>query len=74
MKILLYSRRGCHLCALAEDMLAGYPAETTIVDIDTDAVLTAAFGTRVPVVEVDGRILIEGRFAERELIARLAGG
>ena len=71
MKIVLYSRRGCHLCEQAEDMLAGHQAETTIVDIDTDAALVAAFGTRVPVVEVDGRILIEGRFDERELFARL---
>lgn len=72
MKILLYSRRGCHLCEQAEDMLACLAAELTIVDIDTDVELVAAFDTRVPVVEVDGRILIEGRFDERELFTRLA--
>lgn len=72
MKILLYSRRGCHLCEQAEDMLACLTAELTIVDIDTDVELVAAFDTRVPVVEVDGRILIEGRFDERELLTRLA--
>ena len=72
MKILLYSRCGCHLCEQAEDMLACLAAELTIVDIDTDVELVAAFDTRVPVVEVDGRILIEGRFDERELFARLA--
>lgn len=74
MKILLYSRRGCHLCEQAEDMLACLAAELTIVDIDTDVELLAAFDTRVPVVEVDGRILIEGRFDERELLTRLVGG
>ena len=50
MKILLYSRRGCHLCEQAEDMLACLAAELTIVDIDTDVELVAAFDTRVPVV------------------------
>ena len=53
-------------------MLACLAAELTIVDIDTDVELVAAFDTRVPVVEVDGRILIEGRLDERELFARLA--
>ena len=74
MKILLYSRRGCHLCEQAEDMLACLAAEVTVVDIDAAAELVAAFDTRVPVVEVDGRILIEGRFDERELFTRLADG
>jgi len=74
MKIVLYSRRGCHLCEQAEDMLACLAAEVTVVDIDAAAELVAAFDTRVPVVEVDGRILIEGRFDERELFTRLADG
>jgi glutaredoxin len=72
MKIVLYSRRGCHLCEQVEEMLASLPAETVVVDIDTDASLVQAFGMRVPVVEVDGRILVEGRFDERELLRRLA--
>ena len=55
-------------------MLACLAAEVTVVDIDAAAELVAAFDTRVPVVEVDGRILIEGRFDERELFTRLADG
>lgn len=72
MRIVLYSRRGCHLCEQAEEMLGCVPAETVVVDVDTDTALAEAFGMRVPVVEVDGRILIEGRFDERELLRRLA--
>jgi glutaredoxin len=72
MKIVLYSRRGCHLCEQVEEMLASLPAETVVVDVDTDASLVQAFGMRVPVVEVNGRILVEGRFDERELLRRLA--
>lgn len=73
MKIVLYSRRGCHLCERAEDMLAAHAAEIALVDVDASADLTREFGTRVPVVEVDGRVVLEGNFEERELLARLAG-
>jgi glutaredoxin len=72
MKIVLYSRRGCHLCERAEDMLAPYAAGMRVVDIDASPDLARAFGTRVPVVEVDGRVVIEGNFQEQELLARLA--
>jgi|688.fasta_scaffold131809_2 glutaredoxin len=73
MRIVLYSRRGCHLCEQAEDMLAAHAPEIAVIDIDASADLAREFGTRVPVVEVDGRVLIEGRFDEPELLARLAG-
>ncbi|MFO0422148.1 MAG: glutaredoxin family protein, partial [Planctomycetia bacterium] len=53
MKIVLYSRRGCHLCERAEDMLAPHAAKMMVVDIDASPDLARAFGTRVPVVEVD---------------------
>lgn len=72
MSIVLYSRRGCCLCERAEDMLAPYATEMTVVDIDALPDLARAFGTRVPVVEVDGRVVIEGNFQEQELLARLA--
>lgn len=73
MQIVLYSRRGCHLCERAEDMLASRIAEMSVVDVDSSADLAREFGTRVPVVEVNGRVVIEGRFDEPELLARLAG-
>lgn len=73
MRIVLYSRRGCHLCERAEDMLASRAAEMTVVDVDSSADFFREFGTRVPVVEVDGRVVIEGRFDEQDLLARLAG-
>lgn len=73
MPIVLYSRRGCHLCEQAEDMLAAHAAEIAVVDVDASADLAREFGTRVPVVEVDGRVVIEGNFQEQELLARLAG-
>jgi glutaredoxin len=73
MRIVLYSRRGCHLCEQAEDMLAAHAPKIAVIDVDASADLAREFGARVPVVEGDGRVLIEGRFDEPELLARLAG-
>lgn len=72
MAILLYTRRGCHLCAAAEDMLAGRPADVRLIDIDRDAAALARYDLRVPVLEIDGCVALEGRFDERALAAALA--
>lgn len=69
---LLYTRRGCHLCEAAEDMLAAHAraASVEIIDVDADSELRQRFGLRVPVLEADGEVVMEGRFQEPEL-ARL---
>lgn len=67
MRIVLYSRRGCHLCEQAEDMLQWHAAAVEIIDIDTSADLVARYGLRVPVVEIDGVATLEGRFDEPSL-------
>jgi hypothetical protein len=67
---LLYSRRGCHLCEVAEDMLG--PA-VVVIDVDADPATRERFGLRVPVLEVDGLVVAEGRFDEAA-IARLRAG
>lgn len=71
MRIVLYSRRGCHLCERAEDLLLFHRPTAEIVDVDTTAELAARYGLRVPVLEVDGVALLEGSFDERSLIDRL---
>ena len=72
MKILLYSRRGCHLCEQAEDLLAAMGLEVETVDIDADESTRAAFGLRVPVLEIDGTAVMEGRFDETAVAALIA--
>jgi glutaredoxin len=69
MSIVLYSRRGCHLCREAADLLEALAVPFTTVDIDGHGDLVAAFGTRVPVIEVDGRVVAEGRI-DPGLVAR----
>ena len=73
MQILLYTRRGCHLCEQAEDMLAVLGVAVVLVDVDRDAETLARYDVRVPVLEIDGVAVLEGRFEERQLAALLAG-
>jgi len=68
-QIVLYSRRGCHLCETAEDALSWIAPEAAIVDVDTEPGLAAEYGRRVPVVMVDGVVVLEGRFDEPQLLA-----
>jgi glutaredoxin len=72
MAILLYTRRGCHLCEEAEDMLAGLGVAAALVDVDHDAEALARYGLRVPVLEIDRSVVLEGRFEERRLAALVA--
>ena len=69
MKFLLYTRRGCHLCEAAEDMLVCAGVSVDRVDVDADPAAAARFGLRVPVLEAAGRVIMEGRFDP----ARVAG-
>ncbi|MFM7412985.1 MAG: glutaredoxin family protein [Planctomycetota bacterium] len=65
MAWLLYTRRGCHLCEEAEDLLAVWRVKVELVDVDSDAAALAAYGARVPVLVRDGTVALEGRFDER---------
>jgi hypothetical protein len=55
-RVVVYTRRGCGLCAHAEARVAAEAgrAVVVLVDVDTDPDLQRRFHVRVPVVEVDG--------------------
>lgn len=61
MEIELVTRRGCHLCEDALDLLRGLGVEPRQRDVDAEAELFALYDFRVPVVLVDGRVVGEGR-------------
>jgi glutaredoxin len=69
-QVVLYTRRGCHLCDQAHELLAAHGISPTLVDIDAHADLRARFDTIVPVVEIDGRIRFRGRI-EPVLLRRI---
>ena len=72
MEMLLFTRRGCHLCELAEDLLAACGVDVRLIDVDRDAAARSRYDLRVPVLEIDGRVVLEGRFDEIALAAALA--
>lgn len=70
--LVLYHRRGCHLC---EQMLAaiygtyGDEVEVELVDVDTDPALKERYGLRIPVLAAGGRVICEVRLDEAALDA-----
>jgi glutaredoxin len=74
LHVVVYTRRGCHLCEMAWRQLRrarrrhGFRLEA--VDVDTDPELAARHGTSVPVVTVNGRVRFRGA-VNPVLLARL---
>lgn len=71
MDVMLFTRRGCHLCEHAEDLLACHLPGTPLIDVDATPEHAARYGLRVPVLRVDGADVLEGRFDEASLQAAL---
>jgi predicted thioredoxin/glutaredoxin len=61
MKVVLVTRKGCHLCDQALSLLHDLGLEPELRDVDSDDPLHALYDWRVPVVLVDGRVIAEGR-------------
>ncbi len=66
--VQMYTRQGCHLCAVAREQLQAaqrrHRFRLSIVDVDTDSELAARYGDEVPVVMVDGKVRFHGRVNE----------
>ncbi len=73
LRIVLYTRPGCHLCDDALSLLRRYGLSPTLVDIDADAALRKRYTDCVPVVEIDGQERFRGRVNEVLLRRLLAG-
>ena len=78
MRVVLYSRAGCHLCDTARDVLLAErsrsPFELVEVDVAGDDLLEREYGIRIPVVEIDGRERFEYEVDPEELLAIVRGG
>ncbi len=65
MPIVLYTRRGCHLCELmkAEIERSSRRGEYQLseVDIDSDAQLVQRWGHSIPVLEIGGQIAFKSK-------------
>ena len=70
--VLLYTRRGCHLCDDAYALLRKNGLDAELVDIDADQELVRRYNTCVPVVVIDGKERFRGRVNE-VLLRRILG-
>ena len=71
LRLELYSRPGCHLCAelkaLCEQLAGEFPLELSEVNIETDSGLEARYGREIPVLFIDGRKAVKFRTTEAAL-------
>ena len=58
--VILYTRRGCHLCDDAKLILQQHGLSPELVDIDQDPALVERYRDCVPVVTFDGRERFRG--------------
>ncbi len=59
------------MCERVEDLLASHCPDVVIVDVDATPEDAARYGMRVPVLQVDGLDVLEGRIDEAALVAAL---
>jgi glutaredoxin len=71
IEVIFYTKAGCHLCENARDLLEEIAGETefmlTEIDIRSDMEVFERYRYRIPVVLINGEILLEGRIDALEL-------
>jgi glutaredoxin len=72
-KVVLYTRKGCHLCDEAHDLLIAHGLAPECIDVDDHPALRERFDECVPVVEIDGKIRFRGHI-DPILLRRLLEG
>jgi len=77
LKIVIYSRPGCHLCDDMKDLVrkVSQTIPLTLEDIDIygDDELEARYGLEIPVLFVEGKRVANARITEENLRKTLAG-
>jgi len=74
-KVVLYYRKGCHLCEVVKESLGKLSRRTRFtwqeVDVDSDATLRRQFTDEVPVVFINGQKAFKYRMDEKEFLKKL---
>jgi glutaredoxin len=74
-EVVLYSRKGCHLCEVVKESLTKLARHEQFqwseVDVDSDRELRRLFTDEVPVVFINGRKAFKYRMDEREFLRKL---
>ena len=69
MKVVLVTRKDCHLCDQALAALRSMGVEPQLEDVDADEELHRLYDFRVPVILVDDRVVAEGKIDQDHLRA-----
>jgi predicted thioredoxin/glutaredoxin len=72
VKVMLVTRKGCHLCEEALRQLEELGVRPELADVDADDELHRLYDFRVPVVLLHGEVVAEGRIRRDQLVAALA--
>ena len=74
-QVVVYSRKGCHLCEIVKEMLAKLQRRGGFtwreVDVDTDDALRRQFSDEVPVIFIDGKKAFKYHMNECDFLHRL---
>jgi len=68
VRVVLVTRKGCHLCDDALRLLQDLGVHPEFADVDADADLYRLYDFRVPVVLIDGAIVAEGKVTRERLL------
>ena len=75
-EVIVYSRKGCHLCEIVKESLVklqkrgGFQWQD--IDVDSDPDLRRQYNDQVPVVFINGRKAFKYRMDEQEFLKKLA--
>ncbi|MBI3693548.1 MAG: glutaredoxin family protein [Acidobacteria bacterium] len=76
-QVILYTRKACHLCHAAKEVLlrARHRADFALqeVDIDEDPDLRARYHEEVPVITINGKKAFKYHVDEQSFLKRLRG-
>lgn len=75
-EVVLYSRKGCHLCEIVKESLSKLSRQAQFtwqeIDVDSDDILRRQFTDEVPVVFINGKKAFKYRMNEQDFLRKLA--
>ncbi len=75
-EVIVYSRRGCHLCEIVKESLTKLQKRGGFswreIDVDSDTEIRRLYNDEVPVVFINGRKAFKYHMDEQEFLRKLA--
>ncbi|MGD0468356.1 MAG: glutaredoxin family protein [Terriglobales bacterium] len=75
-EVVVYSRKGCHLCEIVKESIVKLQKRGGFIwreiDVDSDAEIRRLYNDEVPVVFINGRKAFKYRMDEQEFLRKLS--